>query len=339
MRAATYREYGSADVLDVDDVPVPTPADDEVLVRVVASSVNDYDWHLLTGKPWLNRAPGFTKPANSVLGSDVAGRVEAVGSAVTRFAPGDAVYADMSPHGFGAFAEYVAAPQSALSHKPARLTFEQAAAVPQAGELAVMACTRWRSIKPGDAVLVNGAGGGTGTFAVQIARAAGAHVTAVDAAWKLDRLTALGADTVLDYRTQDFTRTGDSYDLIIDVAAHRSLRQYRRCLREGGVCAITGGRLPRVFWAMAAGPTMSALVDVKIGVPFWKPNDPDEMALMARLVDQESVSPVIDSVYPLDGIADAFRRFGAQQHTGKIVISIAPDTPGGSATDEAAPTP
>ena len=325
MKAVTYREYGSPEVLRVGDVPTPAPGEDEVLVRVVASSVNDYDWHLLTGKPWLNRAPGFTRPANTVLGSDVAGRVEAVGSAVRRFSPGDAVIADMSPHGFGAFAEYVVAPQAALSRKPEKLTFEQAAALPQAGELAVMAGTRWHSIAPGDAVLINGAGGGTGTFAVQIAKAAGAHVTAVDAAWKLDTLSALGADHVIDYRRDDFTRRGETYDLIVDVASHRSLRAYRRCLRPGGVCAITGGALPRVFWAMAAGPLVSAVGDVRIGLPFWKPNDPAEMAVLARLVDQGSVAPVIDGVYPIDAIADAFRRFGAQQHTGKIVISVASD--------------
>lgn len=328
MKAVTYSEYGPPSVLRLGEVPTPTPAADEVLVRVVASSVNDYDWHLLTGKPWLNRPPGFFQPANTILGSDIAGHIAAVGSGITRFAVGDEVYADMSPHGFGAFAEYVVAPQTALSRKPDRLTFEQAAAVPQAGELAVMACTRWQSIGPGQRVLVNGAGGGTGTFAVQIAKAAGACVTAVDAGWKLDRLRALGADEVVDYRQEDFTQRGQTYDLIVDVASHHSLRQYRRCLRPGGVCAITGGALPRVFWAMAAGPLVSAAGDVKIGMPFWKPNDPDEMATLATLVQTGLVTPVIDSAYPLDDIAEAFSRFGAQQHTGKIVISIAPDDQG-----------
>ncbi len=325
MRAVTYREYGPPDVLGVQEVPTPIPGEGEVLVRVVASSINDYDWHLLTGKPWVNRAPGFTRPVNTVLGSDIAGYVEAVGTAVRRFAPGDEVYADMSPHGFGAFAENAVVPQAALSRKPESLTFEQAAAVPQAGELAVMACTRWRTLEPGDAVLVNGAGGGTGTFAVQIAKAAGAQVTAVDAAWKLDGLTAVGADHVLDYQREDFATLGETYDLIVDVASHRSLRAYRRCLRPGGVCAITGGALPRVFWAMAAGPLTSAFGDVKIGLPFWKPNDPDEMATLARLIDRAEVAPVVDSIYEMDEIADAFRRFGAQQHTGKIVIAITPE--------------
>lgn len=322
MKAATYRSYGSPDVLVVRDVPRPAPGPDEVLVRVVASSVNDFDWHLLTGTPWVNRAPGFTRPVNTVLGSDVAGTVEAVGADVSRFEPGDEVYGDMSPHGFGAFAEYVVAPAAALSHKPESLTFEQAAAVPQAGQLAVMACTRWRSIQPGEQVAVNGAGGGTGTFAVQIALAAGAHVTAVDAAWKLDGLTALGVEDVLDYRREDVTARRAAYDLVVDVACHRPLRAYRRCLRPGGVCAITGGAMPRIFWALAAGPVVSAVADVRIGMPLWRPNDPGEMAVLARLIEAGSLSPLIDSVYSLDDIAEAFGRFGAQQHTGKIVIRV-----------------
>lgn len=322
MRAAVYREYGPPDVLSVQDVPRPVPGEGEVLVKVLASSVNDYDWHLLTGRPWLNRAPGLVRPRNAILGSDVAGQVWAVGPGVTRFAPGDEVYADLSPHGFAAFAEYAVAPETALAPKPARLTFEQAAAVPQAGELAIMACTRWCSIRPGDDVLVNGAGGGTGTFAVQIAKAAGASVTAVDAAWKLDGLTALGADHVVDYRAEDVTRGRGPFDLIVDVASQRPLRHYRRVLKPRGVCALTGGALPRVFWAMAVGPVVSAVSDVKIGLPFWKPNDPAEMALLGRLVEQGSVTPVVDSVYPLDDVADAFRRFGDQQHVGKIVISM-----------------
>lgn len=322
MRAAVYRAYGSPDVLQIEQVPTPTPEGDQVLVAAAATSVNDFDWHLLTGRPFLNRAPGFTRPRNRVLGSDVAGRVEAVGAAVSRFQPGDEVYADMSPHGFGAFAEYVVVPQHALAPKPSNLTVVQAAAVPQAGQLAVMACLRRRPIQAGDAVLVNGAGGGTGTFAVQIAAAAGARVTGVDADWKLHRMREIGADRVMDYRREDFTRTGDRYDVIIDVACHRSLRDYRRCLRPGGVCAITGGSLPRVFWAMAAGPAVSAVSDGRIGVPLWKPNDPAEMAALGRLLEEGSVTPVIDSVFPLERIADAFRRFGSQQHVGKIVVTL-----------------
>jgi NADPH:quinone reductase-like Zn-dependent oxidoreductase len=284
--------------------------------------VNDFDWHLLTGRPFVNRAPGFTRPRNLVLGSDVVGRVEAVGPTASRFQPGDEVYADMSPHGFGAFAEYVVVPEHALSPKPTSLTVEQAAAVPQAGQLAVMACLRWGAIQPGDAVLVNGAGGGTGTFAVQIAAAAGATVTGVDADWKLAGLGDIGAHRVLDYQRQDVTRTGDRYDLIVDVACHHGLRDYRRCLRPGGVCAITGGSLPRLFWAMAAGPALSLVSDTRIGVPLWRPNDPSEMATLGRLLETDAVVPVIDSVYPLEQIADAFRRFGSQQHVGKIVVTL-----------------
>lgn len=322
MKAATYRAYGPPDVLSVREVPTPTPGDDEVLVRVVASSVNDFDWHLLTGRPWLNRAPGFAKPANAILGSDVAGVVESVGSSVSRLRPGEEVYGDMSPHGFGAFAEFVVAPHDALTPKPTAVTFEQAAASPQAGQLAVMGCRRWRSLTEGDRVLVNGAGGGTGTFAVQIAKASGARVTGVDAAAKLAGLRALGAEHVIDYRVEDFTQGGETYDLILDVASHHSLREYRRCLRPGGVCAITGGALPRLFWTMAAGPVVSALGDTTVGVPLWKPNDPSEMADLSQMLQTGAIAPVIDSVYPLDDIAEAFGRFGAQKHVGKIVITV-----------------
>jgi NADPH:quinone reductase-like Zn-dependent oxidoreductase len=324
MKAVTYDTYGSPDVLRVADVPVPTPAPGEVRVRVMASSVNDYDWHLLTGRPWLNRAPGFVKPRNRVLGSDVAGVVDAVGADVTRFRPGDEVFADVSPHGFGAFAEYVTAPQAAFAAKPAGLSFEQAAAVPQAGTLAVMGLTRRRPVRPGDAVLVNGAGGGTGTFAVQIAKAAGAQVTAVDAAHKLDGLRALGADHVLDYAVHDFTTSGETYDLILDVVAHHSLTAYRRCLKPSGICAITGGDLPRLFWIMGAGPMVSLVGSRRVSVPLWRPNDAGEVASLSRLLEQGAVVPVIDSVFDLDDLAGAFRRFGAQKHVGKIVVSVAP---------------
>lgn len=322
MRAVVQSRYGSPDVLSLQHVPTPTPATGEVLLRVRASSVNDFDWHLVTGRPLLNRAIGMTRPRGRVLGSDVAGTVEAVGPGVTLLRPGDEVYADLSPHGFGAFAEYAVAPESALARIPAGLTFEQAAAIPQAGGLAVMACRRWSTPAPGDRVLVNGAGGGTGTFAVQIARAAGAEVTGVDAAWKLAGLRDLGADHVIDYEQEDFADRGQTYDLVVDVASQHSPRDYQRCLRPGGVCTITGGALPRVFWAMAAGPVLSAASDTTIGVPLWKPNDPGEVALLGSLLEDGSVVPVIDRVYPLDAVADAFGRFAAQQHIGKIVISL-----------------
>lgn len=323
MRAVVYHEYGTPDVLTAQNLPTPEPASGELLVRVMASSVNDYDWHLLTGRPLLNRAPGLLKPRNSILGSDVAGVVEAVGAGVVGFAPGDEVFGDVSPHGFGAFAEYVCAPESAFVTKPSSLTFQQAAAVPQAGMLAVMGLTRRRPVGAGDTVLINGAGGGTGTFAVQIAKSRGATVTAVDAAHKLTGLREIGADRVLDYAVDDYTAAGITYDVILDIVAHRSISTYRRCLEPGGMCAVTGGGLPSVFWVMAAGPVSSLMGDRWVGVPLWRPNDPAEMSLLTSLVANGSVVPVIDSVFGLEDVAGAFRRFGAQKHVGKIVISVA----------------
>ncbi len=322
MRAVVYREYGSPSVLCLRDIPLPEPGDEEVMVKVEASSVNDYDWHLLTGKPFVNRAGGLFKPRHQVLGSDIAGPVTAVGRAVTRFRPGDEVFGDMSPYGFGAFAEYVRAPQRALALKPVALSFQQAAAVPQAGGLAVLGLRGTRPIRPGDKVLVNGAGGGVGTFAVQIAKAHGAEVTGVDRAGKLDTVRAVGADHVIDFTTDDFTRNRQAYDLIVDVAAHRPMSAYRRSLRPGGACAIIGGSIPRVFLIMAAGPGSSLFGSKKVGVPLWRPNNTQDVAFLTRLLQAGSVAPVVDSVYPLSEVAGAFQRFGAQQHTGKIVITI-----------------
>jgi NADPH:quinone reductase-like Zn-dependent oxidoreductase len=322
MKAIVYREYGLPDVLSLEDIPTPAPGDDEVLVKVHATSVNDWDWHLLTGKPFINRAGGPFKPKHQVLGCDVAGRVTAVGQAVTRFRPGDEVFGDMSPCGFGAFAEYVRAPEGALALKPAALSFPEAAAVPQAGGLAVLGLRFKRPIQPGYQVLINGAGGGVGTFAVQIAKTHGAEVTGVDRAEKLDTVRALGADHVIDFTTEDFTRIRRAYDLIIDVAAHRPMHAYRRALKPGGVCAIIGGSIPRATLALALGPSLSQLGSKKVGVPLLRANNTQDVAFMTRLLQAGSVAPVIDSVLPLSEIAAAFRRFGAQQHTGKIVIPI-----------------
>ena len=322
MRAIVYREYGSPDMLSLQDIATPVPGDDEVLVQVHASSVNDWDWNLLTGKPLVNRAGGLFKPKHEVLGCDVAGRVAAVGRAVTLFRPGDEVFGDLSSCGFGAFAEYVRAPQGALALKPAALTFQQAAAVPQAGGLAVLGLRGRRPIQPGHQVLINGAGGGVGTFAVQIAKTLGAEVTGVDRAGKLDTVRAVGADHVIDFSTEDFTRNRRAYDLIVDVAARRPMYAYRRALKSGGVCAIIGGSIPRATLALALGPALSLLGSKKVGVALLRPNNTEDVAFLTRLLQAGSVAPVVDSVFPLSEVAAAFRRFGAQQHTGKIVITI-----------------
>lgn len=322
MRAMVRDSYGTPDVLRLDEVAVPIPAENEVLVRVHATSVNDYDFLLVAGSPFVNRIDAPFRPKHRVLGSDVAGTVESVGSAVTRFAPGDEVFGDMSPHGFGAFAEFVSAPETAFARKPPSLTFEQAGALPQAGGLAVVGLRGRREIRPGDSVLVNGAGGGVGTLAVQIAKAFGAEVTGVDAARKLESVRAAGADHVVDYEIEDITRSSRRFDRIIDMACYHPMSAYRRILKPDGYCGLIGGSIPRVLFAMVGGPISSAFSDRRVGVPFWKPNNPADVALLSRLVETGQVRPVIDSVRPLEELPDAFRRFGAQQHSGKLVITV-----------------
>ncbi len=324
MKAIVYDEYGSPGVLRLTDLPVPTPGEGEVLVRVVASSINDYDWHLLTGEPWINRLGGLRTPKYDVLGMDVAGVVERAGTGATRFRVGDAVFGDLSESGLGAFAEYVVAPEKSLAPKPESLTFAQAGVVPQAGGLATVGLRGRRPLRPGDEVLVNGAGGGVGTIAIQMAKAYGAEVTAVDATHKLDVLRSVGADHVVDYTVEDVTRSGRRFDLILDIAAYHSVSRYRSCLKPGGYCGLIGGSIPRVVFTMVAGPVSSVASNRKVGVPMWRPNHPDDVATLGALLDSGAVVPVIDSTYPLAGVPDAFRHFGAQEHRGKIAIAVSP---------------
>lgn len=319
-----YDRYGTPDVLRVGEVPRPTPGTGEVLVQVHASSVNDWDYHRLTGRPLLNRAAALRRPGNPAIpGADVAGVVAGLGPGVARLADGDRVYGDVSSAGFGAFADYVAAPESCFTPVPAGVPLLDAAATPQAAGLASTAL-RSRPVRPGDRVLVNGAGGGVGTFAIQMATAAGAEVTAVDRASKLAALAPLGAAVLVDYQTEDVPHRGETYDLILDVAAQWPIRTYRRLLRLHGAAAVMGGALPTVFWVMAAGPVSSLASSRLVRVPFWRPNDPVDVALVSRLLESGTVRPVVDSVVPLEGVADAFRRFEAQQHVGKIVVQVQP---------------
>jgi NADPH:quinone reductase-like Zn-dependent oxidoreductase len=321
MRVATYDRYGPPEVLRVARAPVPVAGTGEVLVKVAASSVNDWDYHLLTGRPLVNRAAGVRSPQYSVLGADLAGHVVATGVDAARFAVGQAVMGDVSDAGFGAFAEYVLAPESALVPKPPQLSFAEAAALPQAAGLAAVGLRFRRRVRAGEHVLINGAGGGVGTMATQMATALGAQVTAVDAAHKLAALSRLGAEEVVDYRQVSFTELGTTYDRIIDVTCSRPMRAYRRCLKDGGVAAIIGGSIPRVFFTMAVG-----LVPVgrrHVGVPLWHANDADDIAFVERLVAEGSLRPVIDSVVSIDDIVGAFERFARSEHTGKIVVEVA----------------
>ncbi len=320
MKAIVYTKYGSPDVLQLKEVEKPTPRDNEVLVKVHAASVNSWDWDLLRGTPFVNRlAFGILKP-KIILGCDIAGRVEAVGNNVKQFQPGDEVFGDLSRCGWGGFAEYVCARENALAPKPACLTFEQAAAVPQAGLLALQALRDKGQIQPGQRVLMNGAGGGVGSFAIPMAKSFGAEVTGVDSTNKMDFVCSLGADHVIDYTQEDFTNNGQSYNLIIDVAGYRSIFDYKRALSAGGRYVMVGGS-DTLFWQlMFLGPWISMTSGKKMGLLLHKANK--GIDFMIELFEAGKVVPVIDRLYPLSKVAEALRYFGEGSIQGKIIITF-----------------
>ena len=321
MKAIVLTRYGGPDVLELRDVPTPTPTADQVLVRVHAASLNDWDWEMLRGQSLVTRLlHGLFRPKVSIIGCDIAGRVAAVGEQVKTLRVGDEVYGDLCMQGFGAFAEYACAPEACLANKPASMTFEQAAAIPQAGMLAVQGLIDVGRIRQGQKVLLNGAGGGVGTFGLQIAKLHNAEVTAVDKAEKLDMLCALGADCVIDYRREDFTRNGKSYDLILDVKTNRSPFAYARALSPHGSYATVGGDIPRLLQTATLGPLISRLSSKRVRVVGLKPNK--DLPYINQLFEAGKLAPVIDKQYKLADIADAFRRFGAADHKGKIVINV-----------------
>jgi len=323
MKAIIYTKYGSPDVLQLKEVEKPASRDNEVLIKVHAASVNSWDWDLLRGTPFVNRLMfGLIKP-KIILGCDIAGRVEAVGNNVNQFKPGDEVFGDLSGCGWGGFAEYVCARENALALKPVCLTFEQAAAVPQAALLALQALHYKGQIQPGLKVLMNGAGGGVGTFAVQMAKSFGAEVTGVDSTEKLDMLHSLGADHVIDYTQDDFTKNGKCYDLILDVAGFRSISDYKRALSPGGCYVMIGGSMTLANRLMLLGPWISMSTGKKMGLLLHKPNK--GLDIMTELFEAGDVVPVIDRRYMLSDVAEALRYFGEGHVKGKIVITIDED--------------
>ena len=323
MKAVVFTQYGSPDGLELKEVPEPAPKDDELLIRVHASSVNSWDWEFLTGKPFINRLMfGLLKPKprKQILGADISGTVEAVGRHVTRFQPGDKVFGDLWDH-WGGFAEYACAQETALELKPANSTFEEAAAVPQAGVLALQGLRKARQLQPGQKVLINGAGGGVGTFAVQLARLSGAEVTGVDAPHKLNIVRSVGADHVIDYSHEDFTKTGERYDLILDCRGLRSMFDYQRALRPGGTYAMIGGSLSRIpqllFLSYLAPLTRESR---KFHLVAVGPNK--GLADLKELIEAGKLAPVVDRTYQLSEVPEALRYFGEGRHKGKIVIAI-----------------
>jgi NADPH:quinone reductase-like Zn-dependent oxidoreductase len=323
MKAIVRDEYGSPDVLELEDVDKPVVGADEVLVRVHAAGVNMADVDYLRGQPRLARiGTGLRKPKNSGLGLDVAGHVEAVGNNATRFRPGEEVIGDLTEYGFGAFAEYACAPEDAFAVKPAGMTFEAAAAVPQAGVMALQGLGGKRRIRPGQEVLINGAGGGVGPFAVQIAKTFGAEVTGVDEARKLDMVSSVGADHVIDYTREDFTKSGQRYDWVLDVAANRSIFECRRALKPKGSYVVIPGSIARLFQAMFLGPLISMTGSRKMGMLMWKPFKQEDVAMLRELIEAGKVAPVIDRRYPLSEVAAALRYQEEGRARGKVVIIV-----------------
>ncbi len=320
MKAIVYAKYGTPDVLELKEVEKPVPGDDEVLIRVHAVSINDWDYGLLDGTPFINRMFfGLFKPKNTILGSDVAGCIEAVGKDVKRLRPGDEVYGDLTGR-WGGFAEYVCAPERALALKPAGMTFAEAAAIPQAAMLAVQGLRMMGKIQAGQKLLINGAGGGVGTFAVQIAKLDGVEVTGVDSSGKLDMMLSMGFDHVIDYEQEDFTRNGQHYDLILDAKTNRSVFSYVRSLSPNGIYVTVGGSMPRLIQCLLLGPLVSLLAGKRIRIVNLKVNK--DLAYMNELFEAGKVKPVMDGSYRLSEVPEAMRYFGEAGHKGKVVISL-----------------
>ncbi len=322
MKAIVNTTYGSPDVLHLKEVEKPTPRDHEVLVKVHAASAAAGDWHLLRAKPFLMRFTyGLLKPKHKILGAAVAGQVEAVGSNVTQFQPGDEVFGDLSGCGFGAFAEYVSVPEHALALKPTRLTFEEAATVPVSAVTALQGLRDQGHIQAGQKVLINGASGGVGTFAVQIAKAFGAEVTAVCSTGNVDMVRSIGADQVIDYTQEDFTRNGQRYDLILAANGFHPISAYRRALSPQGRYVMTGGSMAQMFQAMLLGPWLSRNGSQKMGNLLAKPNQKD-LIFMKELLEVGKVVPEIDRRYPLRETAEAIRYLEKGHVQGKVVITV-----------------
>jgi NADPH:quinone reductase-like Zn-dependent oxidoreductase len=324
MKAIVFEKYGPPDVLQLKEVEKPTPKDNEVLVRVHAASVNSWDWELLRGRPFLNRLLfGLFKPKIRILGIDIAGRVEAVGKNAKRFRPGDEVFGDLSGSGMGGFAEYVCARENALTPKPASMTFEEAAAIPHTAILALQGLRDKGHIKKGQKVLINGAGGGAGTFGVQIAKSFGAEVTCVDSPEKFDMLRSIGADRVIDYTQEDFTKDGPVYDLILDVVTYRSIFDYKRALAPKGIYVMLGGgSWGRVYQTIFLGPMISMAGRKKMGILVHKPNK--DLDTIKELFEAGKVVPVIDKRYTLSEVPEALRYLGEGHAKGKVVITLEP---------------
>ncbi|MEJ2545205.1 MAG: NAD(P)-dependent alcohol dehydrogenase [Calditrichaceae bacterium] len=320
MKAVVYEQYGPPEVLKIKEIEKPVPKDDEVLLRVHAVSINDWDWQLLLGIPFVNRMiNGLFKPKKQILGSDVAGRIEAVGKNVKKFKIDDEVYGDLS-NTWGGFAEYVCAKENTVALKPAEMTFEQAAAIPQAAMLAVQSLIDTGKLRDGLKILINGAGGGVGTYGIQIAKQFDVEVTGVDSAEKLDMMMSLGYDHVIDYKKEDFTKSDRKYDLIVDTKTNRCVFEYLRVLNPDGVYATVGGNTSGILRVVIWGPVIKLFTKKKVQLVILQLNK--DLPYMNELFFAGKVKSVIDGPYKLKEVPEAMRYFGEGKHKGKVVISI-----------------
>src|SRR5688572_10308938 len=322
MKAIVYTKYGPLDVLGLKEVEKPTPKDNEVLIKIYATTVTPGDVILVKGDPFPVRFwSGLLEPKHKITGKEMAGRVEMVGRNVTQFQPGDEVFGDLTVCGLGAFAEYVSVPENAIALKPANLTFEEAAAVPESAIVALQGLRDKGKIQPGQKVLINGTSGGVGSYAVQIAKSFGAEVTAVCSTRNLDMARSLGADHVIDYTQEDFTQNGKQYDLILAANGYHPISDYRRALSPAGIFVATGGSMAQTFEAMLQGPIISMRGSKKMGNMLVKPNK-DDLIFMKNLIEAGKVIPAIDRRFTLSEIAEAFRYLEEGHAQGKIVIIV-----------------
>lgn len=320
MKAITYFQYGSPNVLQLQEVATPIPKDNEVLVKIHAVSLNASDMEMLTANPSYVRMWGLFKPKFNILGSDIAGVVEAVGKNVTQFKIGDEVLGDNFDR-WGGLAEQVCVPVNKLLQKPKHLTFEEAAAIPQAGVVALQGLRDKGKIQSGQKILINGAGGGAGTFAIQLAKFFGAEVTGVDNGLKLEMMLALGADHVVDYTKEDFTNKDKQYDLIFDLVAHRSIFDHKRALNSNGRYVVAGGAIPQLLQTLFIGALITMTSSKNMGILVHEQNQKD-INFMLELLENKKIKPVIDNVFPLEKAADAFRHLEKGHAMGKVVIKI-----------------
>lgn len=322
VQAMIYRRYGGPEVLQLEAVAEPTPGPNDVLVHIHAASLNTADTYLLRGEPALLRlSSGLRGPKRRILGADIAGRVTAVGSQVTQFRLGDAVYGDLSGCGLGGFAEYVCAREDALALKPAGITFEQAAAVPMAAVTALQGLRAAGQVAAGQEVLIHGASGGVGSFALQLARSFGARVTAVCSTRNVELARTMGADHVIDYTQTDFSQSGPRYDLVLVANGRRSLTAYRRALRPGGRCIVVGGAIGQIVGAMLLGPALSVGGGITVRSLSARPSQPD-LTFLSGLLDAGTVVSMVDRCYPLRDLPEALRYRAAGHARGKVVITM-----------------